>query len=234
MKQKRMLLGILLSVVMVLCLSACGGGGRADSVLEGKYVGVVAEGMGMTMVGDEIGGYTIELTKNGKGTMSVDDATKKCSWTNDDTTLTIKVEGSEFTGALITDAFIVDDLLDTGIKITYAKEGTDAANPEHYLPEDEKMMIGTWVSESVRDVSDEDVSDEVSPTALTVKISGNHTLSATFEGEDLGTATWFLMSDGGYINEDEYLLKYWEYEGDNIAINYSDGDNFWYFICTKQ
>ncbi len=234
MKQKRSLVGILLAVVMVLCLAACGGGGRADSALEGKYISVVGEALGMTLSGDDISGFSVELEKNGKGTITIDNESGKCSWTNDDTTLTIKVEGQEIVGTLGKDTFTVDDILGMGLKLTFAKEGTDAANPENYLPDEEKKMIGTWASERVQDVLGDDVSDEVSPTALTVEFHGDHTMSGTFEGENLGDATWYLFGDSGYINEDEYLLKYWEYDGDKIVITYSDGDNSWDFVCTKQ
>ena len=123
---------LIMSVVMLtaVILAGCGGGNteRADDALVGKYNSVAAEALGITMVGEEAGGFGIDLQSGGKGQMTLDDGTtSSLKWKNDDTTITLTIEKTDVTGELIgTDAFKIADMLGQGADITFAKEGSAA------------------------------------------------------------------------------------------------------------
>ncbi len=234
MKKMKKLVGILLTGILAVSLSACGGSSvRADSEYEGTYISVAGEAMGMVLTGDDVSGFSLDLQANGKGTMTVDEDSSSMKWQNDDTTLTITVEGEDMVAELGEDILIFDDMLGMGMKVTFAKEGTDAANPDNYLPEEEKNMIGTWASSSVADVLGNDASADVDPAAVTIEFFSDHTAKATFNGTDLGESTWTLFSESGYF-DDDYLLTKWSMAEDAIEVTYSDEDHYWNFICTKQ
>ncbi len=234
MKRYRKLFAIVLTGICVFYLTACGGsGGRADSEYTGKYIAVTGEALGVTVTGDDVSGFSLELKENGKGTITVDGDSGSCKWTNDDTTLTLTADGEEMVASLGENTLTFDDLLNMGLKLTFAKEGTDAANPENYLPEQDKNMIGVWKSHKVTGVLGDDASEEVDPEAITIEFFSDHTAKATMSDTDLGEGKWSFVGDSGYFDGD-YLLSNWSRTGDEIELVYSDDDNYWVFTCTKQ
>ncbi len=239
MKTMKKFLSIIVVCIFAFSLSSCGGGGssggqaESESPYAGKYIAVAGEALGVTLTGDEVDGFSLNLESNGKGTMTVNDDSGKCTWTADDTTLTIKVEGEEIVGTLGQDTITFDDMLNMGMKLIFAKEGTDAANPENYLPEKEKNMLGVWKSNKVTDVLKHDASEEIDPAAITIEFFSDHTAKATLGEKDLGQGTWSFIGDSGYFDGD-YVLQRWSNEGENIELTYSDDDDYWIFTCTKQ
>ncbi len=233
MKNIRRISSMILVCLLTLCLAACGSSVRADDQYTGKYNAVTGEAMGLTLSGDDISGFSMELKEKGKGTITVNSDTGSCKWTNDDTTLTLTVEGTEMVGDIGQDILTFDDMLGSGMKITFAKEGTDAARPENYLPDADKNMLGVWKSEKVTDVLGNDASDETAPDGLTVEFFSDHTAAATLGDTNLGKGKWYIWGDSGYF-EEEYTLRMWSGEGSEIELNYSDGDHYWVFTCTKQ
>ena len=95
--------------------------------MEGNYIPVIGEMMGTAMTGDDLSGFGIELKGNGKGVMTVNGESEKVKWKKDDTTITITVEGTDITGELGEDCFVVKDMLGMGMDFTFAKEGTPAS-----------------------------------------------------------------------------------------------------------
>ena len=63
----------------------------------------------------------------------------------------------------------------------FRSEGTDAAKPENFLPEEEKALLGDWVSASVTDVMGDDASNEVSPSAITATLNPDHSSIISFD-----------------------------------------------------
>ncbi len=221
---------ILLSVIMVLSLAACGGG-RADDAYIGNWISVAGTAMGVTLTGDDIAGFGLVLEKGGKGSMSVDGDSANIKWTNNDTTLTISVQGEDFVGNIGADTLVFENLMNLGMDLTFAKEGTSAANPENYLPEAEKNMIGTWVSYQVTDVLGDDASAEVAPDALKMTFKGDHTVDIEFNGETITGEVWSMLDTWGSLDDSEYDFS-WDIADGELEVTYN-GDNYWIFKCKK-
>lgn len=188
-------------ITMILCLSitACSGSsGKVDEALVGKYVCVTGTMLGVTMSGDEVSDFSLDLQSDGKATMEISGESHNLKWSSDDSTLTLKIDGEKITGELGEDTVTFKDFLKeqlgTSMDLTFAKEGTDAAKPENYLPEEEKALIGDWVSVSVTDVLGNDASEEVDPTALAATFDGEHSATISFMGEKIGSSKWSLFA----------------------------------------
>ncbi|WP_297916413.1 hypothetical protein, partial [uncultured Campylobacter sp.] len=110
--------------------------------------------------------------------------------------------------------------------LTFAKEGTDAAKPENYLPKEEKALIGDWVSVSVTDVLGNDASEEVDPTALSATFDGEHSATISFMGEDIGSFEWSVLSESIIFTGDfdGDLVMSGDYKDGVLLLNYSAGD----------
>lgn len=66
--------------------------------------------------------------------MTVGEKSQGVKWTNDDTSITVKAGSTEMVGTLGEDTIVFDDMLGMGMKITFAKEGTEAAKRENNMP----------------------------------------------------------------------------------------------------
>ena len=223
-------------VIMILCtvfmLSSCDGGGRADSQYEGKYISVAGEAMGMTLTGEDISGFGLELKNGGKGTMTIYGDSGNIKWTNDDENITVNIDGTDIVGVIGQDTITFDNVLDMGMKLTFAKEGSEASNPENHLPETEKKMLGIWQSNTVTDVLGDPVEGMLG-NELKMEFAADHTVKVTFNGNELGSHKWSLLGDWGSLDGDGPDIS-WDINENGIDVNYSTDEDYFVFYCTKQ
>ena len=146
-------ISLVLALFLTVSLSACGSSGRADEALVGKYLAVTGTSMGMTLSGADMSGFILELKSGGKVTMTIDGTSADGKWVNDDKTITLTIEKTDMVGKLdkdtITFESILKEMIGTSMDVKFAKEGTDAAKPENFLPEEERALLGDWVGASV-------------------------------------------------------------------------------------
>ena len=123
------IIAILLSIAMLLSLAACGGGEPDPNA--GKYQGVSAKALGMTMAMSEAypGETWVELQSGGKGTVMLDGDNFPMKWTLDGEAITITIEDVDSVGRLA-DGVITVDLMDMGVEMTFLKEGAEMPAPE--------------------------------------------------------------------------------------------------------
>lgn len=231
------LIAVLLTSIMMLSVTACGGGGGSAKEDEnaGKYITVYAveESLGITAT-EEMASLAFTLESGGKGTCEMEGETAKIKWSVEDGVFTTTVEGEEVTGTLENDTLTFDDLFGTGLKVILAKEGTEAANPELYLPEDVKAMLGTWTSTSVVDVLGDDASDEIAPDALSLTINGDNSIDITLAGEQiLEGGEWSIWGEEGMVMDDIDESVFWTLSGDTMTVEIAHDDYFYEFTCTK-
>lgn len=115
------MIAMLLAVVMILSLCACGGK-EYDEALLGVYTCYEIEAMGYAMSPDEVWGdtCTIELKQGGKGTMHIDGADASVKYDIVGESIEVKVEGETTTGSLV-DGIIEIELM--GLTMRLAQEG---------------------------------------------------------------------------------------------------------------
>lgn len=235
----RRVFSIILALVMVISISACGSSGRADEALVGKYIAVTGTSMGMTLSGEDMAGFTLDLKSGGKVTMDVEGSSTNGKWVNDDTTITLTIENTEMVGKLGEDTIIFEgilkELVGISMDLKFAKEGTDAAKPENFLPDEEKALLGDWVGTSVTDALDEDVSGEISPDAMRATLNADHTCTITYQGEEIAKPKWSYYS--GMVNFEGDVSGgaslYGDYKDDAFMITYS-GDNYYKFTMSPS
>ena len=234
-------LSVFITLLLCLSVTACSGSsGKADEALVGKYICVTGTMLGVNMSGDEVSDFEIELQSKGKATMKIMGESHKIKWSNDDSTITLKIDGAEAVGELGEDVLTFKDFLkdEVGVSmdLTFAKEGSEAAEPENYLPEEEQALIGEWVSVSVTDILGEDVSSEVDPGALTATFDGEHSATISFKGEEVGSSKWSLYSEMILFNDEfgDGLSISGDYKDGVLTISYNDDNADVYYIFTMS
>ena len=233
MKKGSKLIGFVGLTLIMCMLAACGGGGRADEKYCGKWISAAGETLGVTLSGEEIAGFGMELKSGGKATITIEGKSYGAKWTNDDTSITVKEGSTEMVGTLGEDKIVFDDMLGMGMKITFAKEGSEAAKQENNLPDADKKMLGTWQSHEVVDVLGEPI-EGMDGSALKMIFAPDYTVQVYMAGEDCGTTKWSLLGDNWGCIDDEDVDLNWDITDDGIKVNYSAGDEYYTFICTKQ
>lgn len=230
--KKKNILSIILALVLAFSLSACGGSDvRADDKLAGRYIPVVGEMLGVALTGEELAGFAFDLESGGKGTMTADGAESNIKWRNDDSTLTISVEKTDIVGTLGTDSFKIVDMLGMGMDITFAREGSEAARPENYLPEEDKFMLGNWQSTAVYDIGGDPA--DIDPYSLFMSFSADKKVNVMFQGKDLGDHTWSLLGDWGSLDDEGAPEISWDIMDDGIEVSYVIDGEYYTFDCPK-
>ena len=118
------IIAILLAIAMLLSLAACGGGEPDPNA--GKYQGISAKALGITMAMSEVypGETWVELKSGGKGNIMLDGDEYPMKWTLDGEAITITIDGVDSVGKL-SDGVITVDLMDMGVEMTFLKEGAE-------------------------------------------------------------------------------------------------------------
>lgn len=116
-------LAIVLSLMMILSLAACGGSKSEDPNL-GIYKGTTAEMFGeesdITEIYD-LGDNLIELKADGKGTLTLDGEEMPMTWTLEGTKFNLVVEGIDSPGTLENGEIIID-FAEMGVNLKFVKE----------------------------------------------------------------------------------------------------------------
>ena len=123
------IIAILLAIAMLLSLAACGGGEPDPNA--GKYQGISAKALGMTMEMSEVypGETWVELQSGGKGTVMLDGDEFPMKWTLDGEAITITIEDVDSVGTLA-DGIITVELMDMGVEMTFLREGAEMPAPK--------------------------------------------------------------------------------------------------------
>ncbi len=125
MKKTRGIAAVVIVALMALTLLAGCGGEAELTGYEGKYVSVEGEMMGITLTGEDVAGWEIELKAGGKGSMEVDGTRGSMKWTLEENTINITVEGEEMSGSIDGDKIVIENVLDSGMKMTFQKQNEE-------------------------------------------------------------------------------------------------------------
>ena len=155
---------------------------------EGKWIAVSAQMIGMSVSVDETfgGAFEFEVKNGGKVSFSVGEVTGNGKWSAKDDKFSLTIEGEEMVGTIGENNISFDDMLGMGVKVIFAKEGTDAMDPARYLTKEEKVVIGESAAESVEELLNEprtygrrrDLSD-----ALRLNFKDDRNVAVVYKGE---------------------------------------------------
>ncbi len=230
MKRNKTLFGAIAMLCVLSIFAGCGK--RMDSKYAGKYVAISSEMVGVTLYMKDLGDYSMKLKEGGKGSLNFGGTSYDLLWSNDDEKLTIQYEGVKSEGTIDGDTIAFHDLFGMEMKLVFALAGSDAANPENNMPENDRAMLGTWKSTAVQDVLGDPV-DTIAADALQLEFTADYKVNVVLSGQAIGTYSWSFLGEWGIIEDDEISLN-WEFSDSGITVNYTINDEYYTFPCTKQ
>ena len=192
-KKLNLLLGLVF-IISMAALTGCGGSGKTGekNPYEGKWVAVSAQMMGMSVSIDEVfgGDFEFEVKNGGKVSFSAGDTTGNGKWSVEDDQFTLSIEGEKMVGTIGKDIISFDDMLEMGVKVIFAKDGTDAMDPSLYLTEEESAVIGKWASESVEELLGDGPQTSMEGVdnindALRLDFKNDRNVTAIYKGDQL-------------------------------------------------
>lgn len=229
-------LALLLAVVMLLCMTACGQQDSRDDRDDrddepnpnaGKYLGVSCEVMGSVMDINEVypGDNYLELKDNGKANLVLEGDKMPGKWTLKGEKLNIVIEGEDCPGTL-KDGVAVFDLVGTGVILTFAKEGvTPPVKPAEtlepgYYPLYAVDQNGEYTGNDIITAAGMDKSSYI-------LVNEDKTVLAVMEGEKLEA----VMEDGMLVADDGSSIPFALKDGlvelhldGNMTLFYKKGD----------
>ncbi len=120
------LTSLLLALALLFTLSACGG--AASDPNFGLYEAESASSRGVSVDLEDFfeDGMSIELKAGGRATFRYDGESYSMKWTLDDDEFTAKGGGAELEGTLADGVLILEDVLDSGVNITFVNAAYEA------------------------------------------------------------------------------------------------------------
>ena len=155
MNHQRRWPAVLLDALLMLSLTACGGGeAEVTDPNVGVWNAVGAETQGMEIPVEVIApeGFWLELMDGGEAELHSGDSYAESQWTLEDGALTIWDETMTSTGKISSDGILtLENVLDSGVTMFFEKEGGYSAavpaegKPESLAPtEIQQMWNGAW------------------------------------------------------------------------------------------
>lgn len=227
---------------MICTLFMLGCGGNAEkSLYEGKWTAVSAQMMGMSVgIEETFGGeFEFEVKGGGKASVCIGEETGKGKWSAEEEQFTLEIEGEEMVGVIGENTISFDDMLGMGVKIIFAKEGTEAMNPDLYLTEEESRILGEWMSESVEEILDdgprtsmegvEDIHD-----ALRLNFKNDRSASVSYKGQEIGTFPWSLALGYCTLETEDPSVTIVMNEDETLDVTYSTEEDYYTFHCIRS
>ena len=232
---------VVVALISLLTLTACGSSVKEELVpYEGKWVAIVAEMFGVQTGIEEAVGGTMELDVKSTGDVHVivgeDEGEATCSVEGDQFTLV--VDDEEMVGTIDGDTITFNDMLGMGLKVIFAKDGTDAMDPTLYVTEDQKAIVGEWQSVTVEEV----LGDGAQTTfpgvdnihdALRLNFSDDQKVVITYKAESLGSFSWDVALGMYTIDSEDPSLFLTMNDAGNLEVSFSYGDDYYDFVCEK-
>ncbi|MDL2214256.1 DUF5640 domain-containing protein [Clostridia bacterium OttesenSCG-928-O13] len=213
---------ILLALVLVIGLAACGGG-KSDDPNVGMWNAVSASMMGIDMEIDELfeSGVTLELKANGKFTIDVDGEKGNGKWEYDGDTLKFSASDADMTGTVEDGMLTLTNLLGMGIDITFEKEGgytTGAAEGAQNTSSD----AGYYVIDSITEDGETYDSESLKEMGIAYYVLLNEDGSAEICTDSVIQATW-TPGKLRYKEDGEDVVSNYTLDKDLLTIELGDG-----------
>ncbi len=207
-----------------------------QTTIDGTWTAVLAEMGGIQLTGDSLqqsmGEFTIVLRADGTGEATADDETGSVSWERSDDSIQLTVDGERIDGQLGDNCFTVSDLLQSGMKVVFAKEGTDAADPVRYMDELSQALIGDWAAETVQ--TSDGTQQDGGADALRLTIYSDHTARLVYMGEDKGSFGWLVANGTAVLDTDDPNVRMKILEDGRLEATYASGQDVYTIRCVKQ
>ena len=141
-------------------------------------------------------------------------------------------------GTIGEDNISFDDMLGMGVKVIFAKDGTDAMDPALYLTEEESAVVGEWVSESVEELLGDGPQTSMEGVdnindALRLNIKADRNVTVIYKGEEIGTFPWSVALGYCTIESDNPSLSVMINDDGTLDVDYSDDEDYYTFHCVK-
>ncbi len=129
---------LLIMAVMMVLMTGCGSSAKEDDPNLGVYVAKSADMSGFNIGLEDLyeDGFTLELKKKGKATLSADGESGNMKWTLDGDKFHAEGGGAEFDGTLKDGYMVLDNIMDSGMTLyleceeIIASGGTSAKSDE--------------------------------------------------------------------------------------------------------
>ena len=210
-----------------------------DERLSGKWIANKTFANGDTLPASDVykDGFTLEFVSGSKVDFTVNGEKDVAKWSIDGDEITIEAGSEEWKGTLIGDFIEFKNVSNMGVDITFGREGTDAMDPINTLSENEKKLVGTWVSESVVDVMGTETQVEGVEVQDVLKLTfhPDRVLNIVHKGQEVGDTKWVLIENWDAPEDiGNFKIMYEVQEDGKIKADVFTDDTFLYTVTCVQ
>ncbi len=216
------IVSILLAIMLVAGLAACGGGSSDDPNV-GTWNAVSASMMGIDMEVADLfeDGVTLELKANGKFTLSVDGEKGNGKWEYGGDAINFSASDADMTGTVKDGMLTLTNLLGMGVDVTFEKEGGYPAGQTsgQTAPSD----AGYYAIYSIIEAGEAYDSESLKEMGIDYYVQLNEDGTAIISTDSLTEGTW-IPGKISYKEDGEDVVSNYTLEGDLLTIELGDAD----------
>ncbi len=192
-------------ILMVFALSACGDKSAEDDPNLGMYEAKSVEMMGLELNIEDAfeDGFKMELKKNGKGRLYYDGDDAGFKWELDGEKFHAKGGGAELDATLKDGVMVIDNLMDSGMKVTLVNEEAVAKA---------KAGSGSETENSTEEAGSEETGEKSESSKLNKLFSDDASSESSDSGDGNGSGSLLSgaigeLDDGEGGNFDLYIVE---------------------------
>ena len=221
-KNVNVILAAILSVVLLLSMTACGGSVNPNDPNQGLWKAVSGEMLGISMeVSEFFGeGFTLELKDKGKCVIFVDGDKASGTWTLEKGVFTVKGGGIDCAGRLENGILTLDNVLGTGLNLVFEKEGGSSVGTAK--PTAISSDAGYYVIESLTQDGSTLDAETLAAIGMNYYILLNEDGTMVFCSDELTKGTW-TTGRINYKQDGEDVYNEYMLEVDTLTIEIGDG-----------
>ncbi len=227
------------SFLFLLCVGLVGCG-KTPTKFDGKWNAIYCQSMSVDIPVEKAfaGGMSFEIDGSEKVVMKVGEKSGNVTWEEKDGKFILDIDGEKATGIPGKDFIKFEKILGQPLTVIFAKEGSQADNYVNYMPEEEKNLLGKWVSESVTDIIGNPTNKISNPKgALELEISvdktGKKIANIKYNGKEYKNIDWIYGIKMVNIDIDKDKLSIMA-SPDKDKLKISLNDNGEYFNFTSS
>ena len=208
------ILAVLIVIGALIYVVTSRGGGKKDDPNLGLYQAVRAEMGGFDIAVSDMweGGFSIELKSGGKCTVNVDGTKGDAKWSLDGREFTLTGNGLDCSGTLNNGVIVLENVMDTGIRLTFTRDGVDLADePEPEVAvqpqtDPDAALLGSYEAVKAEAFGAEVDINEVLDDAFVIELAENGVCYVKAQGSS-SKAGWQHSGDSITIIWDSQEMK---------------------------
>lgn len=212
-------------------LASCGKNTNRSEKYAGEWIAVCGEYEKMPLGGNEIENIKLKLHENGRGSVFYNDKKYTGRWKNSENSLNFNLKNKSLTAEIQGNTLTFKSFFEKDFKLVFALTGTKECNPELYMTNEAKDMLGSWETKKIFDIMGNEIPSEKKQN-ITLTFHSDYTVDVFSDNKSFKKQNWYVSGNFGGLKNGDYDIS-WELNGEKLDAVILVNGEYLVFHCEK-